>query len=106
MAQAYPQIRYGQALSSVAFLFDVDNTLLDNDRVKADLAAGIEAVVGKATGAEVWEIYEDVRRMRDYVDYPHTLQRFREAVPTSLASRRSRSWCLGIPIEPRSTPAR
>jgi FMN phosphatase YigB (HAD superfamily) len=63
------------------FLFDVDNTLLDNDRVKADLAAGIEDAVGKAAGERFWEIYEDVRRMRDYVDYPHTLQRFREVFP-------------------------
>jgi FMN phosphatase YigB (HAD superfamily) len=62
----------------VAFLFDVDNTLLDNDRVKAELAAGIEEAVGPEAGARFWEIYEDVRRMRDYVDYPHTLQRFRE----------------------------
>ncbi|MEK6191912.1 MAG: HAD family hydrolase [Chloroflexota bacterium] len=64
-----------------AFLFDVDNTLLDNDRVKAELAAGIEAAVGQVTGARFWEIYEEVRRMRDYVDYPHTLQRFREVFP-------------------------
>jgi len=64
--------------TSVAFLFDVDNTLLDNDRVKADLAAGIERAVGKEAGDRFWEIYEDVRRMLDYVDYPHTLQRFRE----------------------------
>jgi len=64
-----------------AFLFDVDNTLLDNDRVKADLAAGIDKAVGKAAGVRFWEIYEDVRRMRDHVDYLHTLERFREAFP-------------------------
>jgi FMN phosphatase YigB (HAD superfamily) len=64
-----------------AFLFDVDNTLLDNDRVKADLAAGIEDAVGEAAGDRFWKIYEGVRRMRDYVDYLHTLERFREAFP-------------------------
>ena len=64
-----------------AFLFDVDNTLLDNDRAKADLAAGIEDAVGKAGADRFWGIYEDVRRMRDYVDYLHTLERFREALP-------------------------
>lgn len=68
-----------------AFLFDVDKTRLDNDRVKAELAAGIEAAVGKATGARFWEIYEEVRRMRDYVDYPHTLERFREVFPSEPA---------------------
>ncbi len=65
----------------MAFLFDVDNTLLDNDRVKAELAEGINAAVGEVAGARFWEIYEDVRRMRDYVDYPLTLERFREADP-------------------------
>jgi FMN phosphatase YigB (HAD superfamily) len=64
----------------VAFLFDVDNTLLDNDRVKAELAAGIERVAGKALGDRFWELYEDVRRERDYVDYPATLARFGEEV--------------------------
>lgn len=65
----------------VAFLFDVDNTLIDNDRVKAELAEGIESAVGQAAGARFWEIYEDVRRMRDFVDYPRTLERFRETFP-------------------------
>ena len=64
-----------------AFLFDVDNTLLDNDRVKADFAAGIEAAVGSAAAERFWEIYEDVRRACDYVDYPETIRRFREALP-------------------------
>jgi len=66
---------------SVAFLFDVDNTLLDNDRVKTDLAEGIENAVGEAAGVRFWEIYEHVRRLRDFVDYPRTLERFREAFP-------------------------
>jgi beta-phosphoglucomutase-like phosphatase (HAD superfamily) len=67
--------------SSIAFLFDVDNTLLDNDRVKAELAEGINRAVGVVAGARFWEIYEDVRRVRDYVDYPRTLERFGEADP-------------------------
>jgi FMN phosphatase YigB (HAD superfamily) len=61
-------------------LFDVDNTLLDNDRVKAEMAAGIERVAGKALGDWFWELYEEVRRERDYVDYPTTLARFGEQV--------------------------
>jgi FMN phosphatase YigB (HAD superfamily) len=61
-------------------LFDVDNTLLDNDRVKAEMAAGIERVAGKALGDRFWELYEEVRRERDFVDYPATLARFGEEV--------------------------
>jgi FMN phosphatase YigB (HAD superfamily) len=80
-----------------AFLFDVDNTLLDNDRVKAELAAGIDRLVGEAAGARFWEIYEDVRRMRDFVDYPHTLQRFREAFPIESAFPEVAELVLGYP---------
>lgn len=83
--------------AAVAFLFDVDNTLLDNDRVKAELAEGIVNAVGEAAGARFWEIYEDVRRMRDYVDYPHTLQRFREAFPTETAFPEVAELVLGYP---------
>jgi len=84
---------------SVAFLFDVDNTLLDNDRVKAELATGIEEAVGKAAGARFWEIYEDVRWMRDYVDYPDTLQRFREAFPHEPAFPEVAELVLGYPYQ-------
>jgi hypothetical protein len=38
---------------AVAFLFDVDNTLLDNDRVRVDLAAAIERAVGSERGARL-----------------------------------------------------
>ena len=69
------------ALARVAFLFDVDNTLLDNDRVRRDLAETIEGIVGPERGRRFWELYEDVRRERDYVDFPHTLQRFHESFP-------------------------
>jgi FMN phosphatase YigB (HAD superfamily) len=67
--------------ASVAFLFDVDNTLLDNDRVKAELGAGIVDAAGEAAGARFWEIYEDVRRAQDHVDYPLTLDRFQGEFP-------------------------
>lgn len=65
----------------VAFLFDVDNTLLDNDRVRRDLVAAIEGAVGTRRGARFWELYEDVRRECDYVDFPHTLERFAREFP-------------------------
>jgi beta-phosphoglucomutase-like phosphatase (HAD superfamily) len=81
----------------VAFLFDVDNTLLDNDRAKADLAEGIEAAVGEELGGRFWEIYEEVRRIRDYVDYPHTLQRFREAFPNEPGFPAVAELVLGYP---------
>jgi len=63
--------------ASVAFLFDVDNTLLDNDRVKGDLVTAIESLVGAERGRRFWELYEEVRHECDYVDFPRTLERSR-----------------------------
>lgn len=68
-------------MNDVAFLLDVDNTLIDNDRVKTDLEAHIEQLVGVERAALFWSAYEEVRRERDYVDFPHTLGRFRSAFP-------------------------
>jgi len=68
-------------LDSLAFLLDVDNTLIDNDRVKADLEAEIERLVGGVRAHDFWLSYEEVRRERDYVDFPYALARFRMAFP-------------------------
>jgi FMN phosphatase YigB (HAD superfamily) len=59
----------------VIFL-DVDNTLLDNDGLKADVGQKLHALFGEARAARFWEIYEEVRAEVDYVDYPTTIERF------------------------------
>jgi len=65
----------------IAFLFDVDNTLLDNDRVRRDLVEAIDGAVGPERGSRFWELYEEIRRECDYVDFPHTLERFTLTFP-------------------------
>src|SRR2546423_15584322 len=60
----------------LVFLLDVDNTLLDNDRLKADLAARIEDMLGPDKARRFWEIYEQVRAESDFVDLPQTVKRF------------------------------
>jgi FMN phosphatase YigB (HAD superfamily) len=85
-------------VAEVAFLFDVDNTLLDNDRVKAELAAGIERVAGKAKGDRFWELYEEVRREGDHVDYPATLERFDREVDLA-TGRAVGELVVGYPYE-------
>jgi len=65
----------------IAFLIDVDNTLLDNDRAKADVAAAIRALVGLDRAARFWSLYEKVRGECGVVDYPETLRRFRRTFP-------------------------
>lgn len=58
-------------------LFDVDNTLLDNDRVTADLRRHLDAEVGAERARRYWEIFEELRSEIGYADYLGALQRYR-----------------------------
>ena len=50
------------ARAPIAFLFDVDNTLLDNDRVRRDLVATIDGAVGTGLGAHKEDYLDEVER--------------------------------------------
>src|SRR5579884_1301093 len=63
----------------LVFLLDVDNTLLDNDRAKENMAAQIEAAVGEQRSRLFWRLYEQVRGEHGYVDFPGTVARWEEA---------------------------
>ncbi len=67
--------------SKVVFLFDVDNTLLDNDRVTADLKRHLEAQVGPERAGRYWAIFEELRSELGYADYLGALQRYRVEHP-------------------------
>jgi len=60
----------------VTFLFDVDNTLIDNDRAKTDLSARIAGLLGVAGERRFWELYEEVRHDRGLVNIPLILARY------------------------------
>ena len=62
---------------SIVFLFDVDNTLIDNDRFSADLAESLERYVGVEGRARYSAIDKDIRAQVGYADYLGTLQRLR-----------------------------
>ena len=64
-------------MDKVVFLFDVDNTLLDNDRVSKNLRDFLEKEVGKERNKRYWEIFEDIRNELGYADYLGALQRYR-----------------------------
>jgi FMN phosphatase YigB (HAD superfamily) len=68
-------------VTQIAFLLDVDNTLIDNDIVKADLEERIQRFAGSQFAPSFWAEYEAVRDELDYVDVPLTLARFRVACP-------------------------
>ena len=65
----------------IVFLFDVDNTLLDNDHVTADLKRHLERVVGTERHKHYWTIFEELRAEIGYADYLGALQRYRIAYP-------------------------
>lgn len=65
----------------VVFLFDVDNTLLDNDRVTGDLRRYLEREVGRERSDRYWAIFEGLRAELGYADYLGALQRYRVESP-------------------------
>jgi len=69
------------ANSNVVFLFDVDNTLLDNDRITADLKRHLEKEVGHDRQQRYWEFFEQLRSELGYADYLGALQRYRIEYP-------------------------
>jgi FMN phosphatase YigB (HAD superfamily) len=68
-------------MEDVVFLFDVDNTLLDNDRVTADLRKFLEQEVGHERSECYWRIFENLRSELGYADYLGALQRYRLEYP-------------------------
>jgi FMN phosphatase YigB (HAD superfamily) len=65
------------AVNAIVFLFDVDNTLLDNDAIQADLGDDLEAEFGRACRERYWAIFEALRAELGYADYLGALQRYR-----------------------------
>ena len=64
-------------VARTVFLFDVDNTLLDNDAIQNDLSAHLEREVGLASRDRYWQIFEELRTELGYADYLGALQRYR-----------------------------
>lgn len=71
----------GTHARGIVFLFDVDNTLLDNDRVEADLRRHLKAKVGDESQRRYWDIFEQLRAELGYADYLGALQRYRVERP-------------------------
>jgi FMN phosphatase YigB (HAD superfamily) len=90
--------------SGIVFLFDVDNTLLDNDRVQADLKEHLEQAYGKAARDRYWEILEKLRSELGYVDYLGALERFRIETIHRPDILRMSSWLVDYPFATRLYP--
>jgi len=68
-------------MDSLVTLFDVDNTLLDNDRVVADLMRYMDRELGRERQQDYWKIFEALRAELGYADYLGALQRYRARHP-------------------------
>jgi FMN phosphatase YigB (HAD superfamily) len=88
----------------VVFLVDVDNTLLDNDRVQQDLQDHIERAFGRASRARYWRIQEDLFAELGYRDYLGALQRYREEHPLEIELLSMSAFVLDYPFADRLFP--
>jgi len=88
----------------VVFLFDVDNTLLDNDRVAADLQSHLVREVGADGAQEYWQIFEQLRTELGYADYLGALQRYRTKHPHAQQLLRMSDFLVNYPFAERLFP--
>jgi FMN phosphatase YigB (HAD superfamily) len=88
----------------IVFLFDVDNTLLDNDGVQADLSGHLERTFGAATRDRYWTIFEELRSELGYADYLGALERYRLEDLHQPAVLRMSNWLVDYPFADRLYP--
>jgi FMN phosphatase YigB (HAD superfamily) len=91
-------------MSGPVFLFDVDNTLLDNDRVTADLKHHLEQQVGPERQQRYWEIFEQLRTELGYADYLGALQRYRVECPRDPSLLTVSHFLINYPFATRLYP--
>ncbi len=96
--------RPAQRRSPLVFLFDVDNTLLDNDAVQADLGMHLESEFGRPARDRYWAIFETLRSELGYADYLGALQRYRLEDPDDPALLRMSSFLIDYPFASRLYP--
>jgi FMN phosphatase YigB (HAD superfamily) len=94
MAQVHP----------VVFLVDVDNTLLDNDRVADDLRRHLTDAFGAESQQRYWTLFEQLRTELGYADYLGALQRYRVENPHDPNLLRVSSYLVDYPFANRLFP--
>ncbi len=90
--------------SGIVVLFDVDNTLLDNDRVVADLMRYLDREVGHERQQRYWTLFEELRTELGYADYLGALQRYRVENPRDPHLLTVSSFLVNYPFANRLFP--
>ncbi len=91
-------------MHDIVFLFDVDNTLLDNDAVQEDLKAHLAGSYGAPVRDRYWQILEELRGELGYVDYLGALERYRVEALHRPELLRMSSWLVDYPFAARLYP--
>jgi FMN phosphatase YigB (HAD superfamily) len=86
------------------FLFDVDNTLLDNDRVEQDLRTHLTEAFGAEQERRYWAIFESLRAESGYADYLGALQRYRVEHPRDPRLLEVSTYLIDYPFAERLYP--
>jgi len=90
--------------NKAVFLVDVDNTLLDNDRIISDLMRNLEREVGHDCKQRYWTIFEEMRDELGYADYLGALQRYRVENPRDHQLFAVSSYLAEYPVADRIFP--
>ena len=90
--------------AKIVFLLDVDNTLLDNDQVIADLGKYLKREVGPERARCYWTIFEQLRTRLGYADYLGALQRYRSDYPHELGLLAVSRFLINYPFSNRLFP--
>ena len=91
-------------MHDLVFLFDVDNTLLDNDRVQYDLSAHLGLEYGAVARDRYWALFEEQRGQLGYADYVGALQRYRLEDLHDPRLLRIANWLIDYPFAERLYP--
>src|ERR1700761_7847874 len=86
------------------FLFDVDNTLFNNDALSADLSEHLESEFGGPARERYWAIFETLRSELGYADYLGALQRYRMEDPDDPQLLRMSGFLIDYPFPTRLYP--
>lgn len=91
-------------IDNLVVLLDVDNTLLNNDQVTADLKDHLAGQFGKQSAGRYWAIFEALRAELGYTDYLGALQRYRADLMNDPALLLMSSFLLEYPFHERLYP--
>jgi FMN phosphatase YigB (HAD superfamily) len=90
--------------SDLVILIDVDNTLVDNDQIQADMGEYLLSMYGAEVRDRYWVIFEEIRSELGYADYLGALERYRIEAMHDPRILRMANWLVDYPFADRLYP--